>query len=324
MRLSNTVGVLLINLGTPQAPTKRAVSQYLREFLTDPRVIELPYILRKLLVDGIIIPTRAKKSAHAYCAIWQDAGSPLLVHSKHLQSSLQQSLGAQYTVVLGMRYGSPSITTALQELYAQKVRKIIVIPLFPQYASATNGSAIAAVMQYIAKQKEIIPFTVLTDFHDVKAYVAAQAEIIRPFINESNFLLMSYHGLPRRQLINEGLTCYKTKCIASSRLIANQLQLQEQQWCWSFQSRLGKLEWIKPYTEEVLYELRAKGIKRLVVACPSFVADCLETLEEIGIRARAQWLSLGGTHLDLVPCLNADPNWVLALGDMVRNTESSS
>lgn len=318
MLLSN-IGILLINLGTPAAPTKQAVGKYLREFLSDPRVIELPYILRKLLVNCIIVPTRRHKSAEAYATIWQDAGSPLLINSIALKDALQEALGSEYVVALGMRYGQPSITQALQELHAANIKQLLILPLFPQYASATSGSALEFVLRYIAQHKIILPLKVLGDFHADPKYIAAQATAIKPFLNqEYDFLLLSYHGLPQRQLINPGVDCYRTRCIKSAQLIAEELGLAQDQWRASFQSRLGKLEWIRPYTDEELVALRARGMQRILIACPSFVTDCLETLEEIGIRAKEQWLALGGTDLQLIPCLNVQPAWITALSNIIR------
>lgn len=316
-------GVLLINLGTPNAPTKSAVAKYLGEFLFDKRVIELPFLLRALLVFGIIIPTRVKKSTHAYKSIWLKDGSPLLVNSLLLRDSLQNTLGDDYTVALAMRYGLPSIKTTLTKILANNIDKLVIIPLFPQYASATNGSAIIKVLQELSKFKKIIPFTVISNFYKQTNYIHAQAELLRPYINNHDCVLLSYHGLPERQLINPGIDCYRTNCLDSAKLIAQSLKLRDEQWHVGFQSRLGKLPWIKPYTDELLIKLRTQGVKNVLVACPSFVTDCLETLEEIGIRAKEEWLNLGGENLTLVPCLNTSQDWVLALANMVRNNQPS-
>ncbi len=318
--LLNKIGVLLINLGTPDAPTVWSVGRYLNEFLSDPRVIELPFLLRAFLVKGVIVPTRSSKSAEAYASIWQKEGSPLLVNSKALESAIQAELGAEYLVVLGMRYGRPSIIDAIKKLYAANIYRLIIIPLFPQYASATSGSAIQQALRYIAKQKNILPFTVLNDFYIDEHYLSAQAAVIQPFMEQDyEFLLLSYHGLPQRQLINPGVDCYRTRCITSAQKIAEKLKITSDRWRASFQSRLGKLEWIRPYTDEELISLREKGIKRILIACPSFVTDCLETLEEIGIRAKEQWLELGGEKLQLIPCLNVQPVWINSFSNMIKN-----
>ncbi|HSX20433.1 MAG TPA: ferrochelatase [Gammaproteobacteria bacterium] len=314
-----TIGVLLINLGTPTAAEPKAVRKYLRQFLFDPRVIELPTLLRWALVNLLIVPMRSKKSAHAYASIWQAEGSPLLINTQRLAIALQNALGTGYAVTIGMRYGQPSIKHAIKKLYATGISKLLVVPLFPQYCSATNGSALEQSLKIIARAKEIVPSIFIRDFDEEFAYVQALATTVRPFLaTQHDFILMSYHGLPERQLINPGISCYKTKCMRNAAQIADQLQLPLNKWAVSFQSRLGKLPWIKPYTDQMLIDLRAKGVKNLLVVCPSFIVDCLETLEEIGIRAKQQWLDLGGTSLQLIPCLNAQPHWVASLESIVK------
>ncbi len=322
MRLNKVTGVLLINLGTPSAPTKRAVGKYLREFLSDPRVIELPAILRSILVNMIIVPFRSAKSAHAYASIWQDDGSPLLSNSKALQAALQQELGATYNVALGMRYGNPSITDAFTQLSTANIDKLVIVPLFPQYASATNGSALEYALQCIAERNVILPFTVISDFYNNPHYITAQSAVIKPYLEqEYDFLLLSYHGLPQKQLVNPGVDCYSTRCLQSAQLITQELGVTRSKWLATFQSRLGKLEWIKPYTDAALIELRERGVQKILIACPSFVADCLETLEEIGIRAKQDWIAMGGKDLQLIPCLNTHPQWITALQKMVTSNQ---
>lgn len=318
--MNKRIGVLLINLGTPSAPSVTAIRKYLKQFLSDPRVIELPGILRWILVNAIILPFRAKKTTHAYSEIWQESGSPLLVNSIQMQIGLQNLLGGDYVVVLGMRYGEPCIDAALQQLYAEDVEQIIVLPLFPQYASAVNGSAVQETFKILAREKVILPCTFISAFWHAPEYINASAEIIKPYMSAKDFLLMSFHGLPEKQLINPGVSCYKTHCINSAAGIANSLGLDVTKYAVSFQSRLGRLPWIKPYTEEILRDLRTQGIENLVVACPSFVADCLETLEEIGIRTRQEWLDSGGKRFQLVPCLNAQPVWLNALQSLIKRS----
>jgi ferrochelatase len=316
MPLSNRTGVLLLNLGTPDNPRPGAVARYLRQFLTDPRVIELPSLLRSLLVNCIIIPTRSRKSAHAYQQIWQQDGSPLLINSQLICKQLAQELGANYLVQLGMRYGSPSIANALQVLQAANVQEIVVLPLFPQYSSAASGSALQETLQCIAKLKVIPKVRVVTEFYQDPRYIQALAQSIKPHITyDYDYLLMSYHGLPERQMLHS--SCYRDQCLQTSNLLAAELGLPAAKWSLSFQSRLGRLPWIQPYTDEVLQQLSARGVRKLVICCPSFVADCLETLEEIGMRARTQWQQLGGTDLRLVPCLNADPVWITTLKNII-------
>lgn len=312
--LNSKIGILLINLGTPDTPAVADVRKYLNEFLSDPRVIELPLILRWLLLKVIILPFRSKKSAAAYNAIWQDGGSPLLINSIAMKTQLQILLGSQYKVALGMRYGSPNIASAITELEREGLTQISIVPLFPQYASAVSGSALQEAIQIYAKNKIITPFKIISEFFDHPEYIKSLANSIQPYLHDNHeFLLMSYHGLPEHQLINPGISCYRTKCLQTSNLLATALGLPATKWGASFQSRLGKLPWIKPYTDEVLIELRERGINNLLVCCPSFTVDCLETLEEIGIRAKKQWQQLGGAKLELIPCLNDHPDWINAL-----------
>lgn len=311
-------GILLINLGTPSQASVKAVRAYLKEFLSDPRVIEIPYVLRWLLLRLFILPFRSPKSAAAYSEIWQESGSPLLVNSLQLKKELQLTLGADYQVELGMRYGQPKLQEAFQALQHHEIDNIIVIPLFPQYASAVSGSALQLVFELAAKFKVMSNMRVISNFFKHEAYIDSLAASLKPYLQQPyDYLLMSYHGLPERQMINPGVNCYRTQCMQTSSLLAAKLGLSDNHWSVSFQSRLGKLPWIKPYTDEMLGELRQKGIDKLLVCCPSFVVDCLETLEEVGIRAQQQWLELGGTSLMLIPCLNAAPHWVQALKTIV-------
>lgn len=303
MHSANKIGILLINLGTPQSYSVRDVRSYLREFLGDYRVINLPAIIRWPLVNLVITPFRAPKSAEAYKSIWTPQGSPLLVNSLAISNKTQEYLGDKYIVSLGMRYGKPSINTALASMYG--VKKIIIIPLFPQYSSAATGSAIEYTKKILAKWRIIPDIEIKRDFHDSPDFIAALAEINRP--EPDNFLLMSYHGLPEKHPDSK---LYKEQCYRTSELLAAKLNLHQGQWEVSFQSRLGKTPWIKPYTDEMLKELRAKGINNINICCPSFVADCLETLEEIGIQAKKQWQQLGGSNFKLLPCLNSNSKFI--------------
>lgn len=322
-----TGGFLLINLGTPQGADVPAVRSYLREFLTDKRVIDLPAPLRYLLVYAFILPFRPQKSAKAYQKIWTDEGSPLLVNTYKLSSQLQHLLGSQTTVAIGMRYGKPSIQDAINQLSA--CTTITVLPLFPQYSSAATGSALEEAMRIFSSQEVMPSLKIIRDFYQHPAYVNAQAQKIKTYLSGSDHLLFSYHGIPERQISKSGCkevcpaqcppissqnaNCYKAQCYETSQLLAKALQLNPKQYSTAFQSRLGKTPWIKPYTDEVLRELAANGVKHLSIACPSFVADCLETLEEIGMQAKKQWLSMGGEQLTLIPCMNDDPTWVSAI-----------
>ncbi len=338
MHLPNT-GILLLNLGTPTQPDIYNVRKYLREFLNDKRVVNLPWLFRKILVNGLIVPFRAAKTTAAYSSIWQEGGSPLLVNSRNLQAKLQQELGGEYLVELGMTYGSPSISQALYNLQQSQVTKIVLVPLFPQYSSAASGAPLEQAIKYFAQSVVVPEFKVINQFYAYPDYINSLADSIKPHIKSDDFLLLSYHGLPEQQIIHYkeqcanqhcnmldacpkiqafNRDCYRAQCYETSRLLAQKLQLRTQQWTVGFQSRLGRLPWIKPYTDETLPALYERGISNLAVCCPSFVVDCLETLEEVGMRAREQWLSLGGKKFTLIPCLNDGHEWILALSSLVR------
>lgn len=321
-------GILLINLGTPDNCDPKSVRRYLKQFLNDPMVIDLPGIVRWPLVNWLIIPNRYKKSAVAYQQIWLKdhsafkTGSPLLIHSEAMKDALAIELGAEYQVELGMRYGNPSIQSAIQKL--KHCDTLTVLPLFPQYAAASTGSAIAEFLRFAAKCKEIdiSKVRIQENFYQDPEFIAAYAFVIQKYLQEDiknqqiDKLLFSYHGLPERQL-HKSTPCYRTQCFATSDAIANALGLSKHQYCVAFQSRLGRTPWIKPYTDHILPELIQEGVRNIAIACPSFVADCLETLEEINIRARAQWQSLGGDKLIVIPCLNAEPRWIQAMAKIV-------
>ena len=322
-------GLLLINLGTPKATNLSAICRYLNEFLMDKRVIDLPWYLRHLLVKGLVLPFRSKKSAPAYKAIWLREGSPLLHYSRQLCDQLQKEYGKEYRVALGMRYGQPSIATALNEL--KECEELTILPLYPQYSSAATGSAIEQALKII-KQKTIIPsIKIINHFYQNQVYIQAQSQLIKRYLKAQHYLLFSYHGIPERQIVKSGCQlccpnectpqenpqCYKAQCYQTTHLLAKSLNLSKEQYGVSFQSRLGKTPWIKPYTEELLIHLAAQGIKKLTIVCPSFVTDCLETLEEIGLGAQAKWQQLGGQEFILIPSLNDEPLWIQAINSIV-------
>ena len=325
-------GLLLINLGTPEAPTPRAVKTYLHEFLMDARVISLPYVIRAILVYGIIGPFRSKKSAHSYQEIWTTEGSPLALHTQKMTFKLAQKLEADIEVAYAMRYGQPSIALGLEVL--KHCEKITILPLYPQYASATSASSIEAVFKELSKWQVLPNLEIIRDFYQHPAYQKALAESIRPFLDKDYHLLLSYHGLPENQLKTIGCKpichpqcnildaerpgCYRFQCYQTSSNLVKQLGLDKSQYSISFQSRLGKTPWIKPYTDHTIASLAEKGIKNLNVACPSFMVDCLETLEEIGMAAREQWKALGGENFKLIPCLNSQDIWIDALKEIVN------
>jgi ferrochelatase len=333
-------GVLLVNLGTPDSPAVRDVRRYLREFLSDPRVLDVSAPARWLLLHALILPFRPRRAARQYASIWLPEGSPLLVHGRALAAALATTLGERFRVALGMRYGSPSLAGALEELVAADVSKIVVLPLFPQYASSSGGSALARVFALAGARWNVPALDAVSDFHDDPGFVEAFAAVARPVLADfrPDHVLLSYHGLPERHVRKSDPTgrhclasaeccatigranrhCYRAQCFATSRALAAALALAPARHSVSFQSRLGRDPWLRPYTDERLPELARAGVRRLALLCPAFVADCLETVEEIGIRARDQWASLGGEALALVPSLNASPRWVEAVAALVR------
>ena len=332
--------LLLVNLGTPSTPSAGDVRRYLHEFLGDPRVIDANPLARAILLYGIVLPFRPRRSAAAYAKIWTPQGSPLLVHGRALAEALQRLLGDRVPVALGMRYGEPSIASAIQTLAHSGAERLVVLPLFPQYASSSTGSALERVYAEAGRHWNVSALRVVAPFYDEPDFIDALRERTRPELDAfgPDHVLMSYHGLPERQIRKSddvgthclrdeqccdavgasNRHCYRAQCFATSRALAAALALDSERWSVSFQSRLGRTPWIRPFTDEVLPELQARGVRRLSVVCPSFVADCLETLEEIGLRADEQWRGCGGEALQLVPCLNAHPRWVDAVAGWVR------
>ncbi len=332
-------GLLLVNLGTPDSPSSADVRRYLSEFLSDPLVLDLPSPLRWLLLHGVILRTRPARSARAYAKIWTAQGSPLRVHGRALRERMARRLalrcGRDIPVALGMRYGNPSLTQAVAELRSQGARRAFVLPLFPQWSRAATQSAeraaLAACLAGGLGDAELAE-----PFYDHPRFIAALAAMAKPRIAafQPDHLLFSYHGLPERQLravdpqhclkrpdccLNPGdalRRCYRAQCFATSRALVSALALAEHHSSTSFQSRLGNGAWIQPYTDAELPRLRERGVRRLAVCCPAFTADCLETLEEIGLRARERWRELGGDALELLPSLNAEPVWVEALAEI--------
>jgi ferrochelatase len=339
-------GILLINLGTPEAPTTGSVRRYLREFLGDPRVIDLPAIPRALLLNLAILPTRPRQSAALYRNIWTEEGSPLLVHSNALRDAVARELGESYAVELGMRYGNPSLESALGKLRAQGVDQICLAPLYPQYSASSTGSALARSMELLTSTWDVPSVTTLKPFYDDPRFIDAFIAVSRPALGAFNpdHVLFSFHGLPERQihksdptgntclvgehccdLIHDGNQhCYRAQCFATARALCQGLSLPNEQVSVAFQSRLGRTPWIHPYTDELLDQLAEDGVKKIAVLCPAFVADCLETLEEITIRAGEQWKAKGGEELRLIPSLNAHPDWVKGLASMLRTTVSQA
>jgi protoporphyrin/coproporphyrin ferrochelatase len=314
-------GVLVANLGTPDAPDTASVRRYLKQFLSDPRVIEYPRWLWWLILNGIILNVRPRKSAHAYQQIWTPQGSPLLVHTRSLANKLQQSLqttlGGELPVAVGMSYGNPSIADALQHLQQAGVTRLLVLPLYPQYSGSTTGSVFDAVTKALQGWRWVPELRFINAYHDDADHIAALAQSIRQHWQQhgQHHLVMSFHGLPKRYLLNGDP--YFCHCHKTARLVAEALHLQQHEWPVTFQSRVGREEWLRPYTDETLKQLPAQGIKRITVACPAFAVDCLETLEEIALRNREDFLAAGGEAFDYVPALNDSDAQVHALTRLV-------
>ena len=335
--------LLLVNLGSPASTAVADVRRYLNQFLMDPYVIDLPWPLRRLLVSLILVK-RPAASAEAYRSIWWEEGSPLVVLSRRLQERVAAHW-QEGPVELAMRYGEPSIDTALQRLARAGVRRVTLVPLYPQFADSTVTTVLAEVRRSL--QRHQLPFDrdVLPPFYEQPEYLAALAESARPYLEQGfDHLLLSYHGLPERHLHKSDPSgshclkgadccqrasgavlehCYRAQCLRTSQGFARQAGLRDEQWSVAFQSRLGRAKWIEPYTEASLEALAARGVKKLLVMCPAFVADCIETLEEIGDRGREQFRAAGGEELVLVPCLNDHPQWVEALVRMCRRLPRS-
>ncbi len=316
------IGVLLINLGTPDAPTPQALRRYLAEFLWDKRVVDLPRPLWWLILHGIILRTRPAKSAAAYQTVWTEAGSPLLVTSleqkRLLQARLDELEPERYHVVLGMRYGNPSIAVAMDELRAADVDELVVLPLYPQNSCSTSGSSFDALAAALSEHRFVPPLRFIADYHDHPLYIKALAESVRQAWAErerAQLLLMSFHGTPERFRL-EG-DAYYNHCQNTARLLADELGLAEGEWRLSFQSRFGKEEWLKPYTDETLKGLPGEGVATVDIICPGFSADCLETIEEIGEENRHYFLEAGGEAYHYIPALNAESAHIELLAALI-------
>jgi ferrochelatase len=315
-------GVLLTNLGTPDAPTPKALRRYLREFLWDPRVVELPRPLWWAILHGVILPLRPARSAKKYQVVWTETGSPLLSIARQQTQALakrfeEMSLGP-VKVALGMRYGNPSIAAALQELRDAGIERLLVFPLFPHYSAATTASTFDAVAAVLKTWRWLPELRMITHYHDDPHYIKAIADSIKEMWNgeePSQRLLFSFHGLPKRNLLAGDP--YHCECHKTARLVAEQLQLDPADWATSFQSRFGRAEWLKPYTSELLLEWVRAGIKRVDVVCPGFSADCLETLEEIDGENREVFLKAGGEGFRYIPALNASARHIGVLSKII-------
>jgi ferrochelatase len=333
-------GVLLIQLGTPDSPSVKDVRSYLSEFLNDPRVIDLPYLLRKILVNGVIVPFRAPKSAKIYKELWQlgNGESPLLTHTLALQALLQKNFeGEDVTIEVAMRYKNPSLDHVLEKMRKANYDRIVILPLFPQYASASTGSAVEKAMNIIRKWWVIPEIKIISQFYDNSGYIESIVEQTKQFdLSSYDHILFSYHGLPERQVdkVYEDTDlcadqpcetelnaynkfCYKATCYATTRLIAEKMGLQEKDYTVCFQSRLDK-KWLTPFSDKVVEEWGQKGAKKLLVFSPAFVADCLETLIEIGDEYQEIFEEHGGEKVQLVPSSNTHPAFVAGMTTLIR------
>ena len=313
--------ILLVNLGTPEAPTTAAVRRYLKEFLSDPRVVEIPRLPWWLILNGIILNLRPAKSAAKYAQIWDKDGSPLKLHTERQAKLLRGYLGEQghaaLLVAYAMRYGNPSIASVLARLREQHCERILILPLYPQYAASTTATAFDAVSSFFRRTRNIPELRMVKHFHDHPAYVAALAQGVRKHWaqhGKPDRLLMSFHGLPRYTL--ERGDPYHCECQKTARLLAGALALLPEQYQLSFQSRFGRAEWLQPYTAVTLAQWGKQGLRRVDVVCPGFVADCLETLEEIAIEGKAAFLAAGGGEFHAIPCLNESEIWIRGLGQI--------
>jgi ferrochelatase len=318
----NLPGVLLLNLGTPDAPTVPALRRYLAEFLSDPDVVSLPRLFWLPLLYFVVLRTRPAKSAEAYARIWGKEGSPLLVNSRALEAKLQvalrQRFGKPVLLALGMRYGNPGIEKALETLQQEGASRLLVLPLYPQYAAATTASGFRAITRALERLRWSPRVRTLNDYHAEPGYIAALAESVQEFWDKNGRagkLLISFHGIPKQ--VSDAGDPYAGQCAATAAALAKRLGLEDGQWRLTFQSRFGKARWLQPYTETVLREYAAQGVREVDVVCPGFPADCLETLEEIALRYAESFRAAGGERLRYIPALNDRESHVQALTEIV-------
>jgi ferrochelatase len=330
--------VLLINLGTPDSPSVPDVRKYLTQFLNDPRVIDINPVSRFILVNGIIVPFRAKKSAKLYEQIWTKEGSPLLIHGLNLQKKLQKELGDEYIVEFGMRYQHPSISAAIERLKKTEISSLTVVPLYPQYATSSTTSSIEATKRALKKWPSAPPVKFIENFFDDKGFINSLVEKAKQYnLNDYDYFIFSYHGLPERQITkasaefsdgsckigsccdvitDKNRLCYRANCFATTRALVKELNIAEGKYQSTFQSRLDD-KWLKPYSDKVIEELAKKGHKKILVFSPAFVADCLETIYEIGVEYDEIFKHNGGSKVQLVESLNDSDTWVKALKEII-------
>jgi len=333
----NKKAVILVNVGSPDQPKLQSVRRFLFEFLNDSRVIDLPFLLRKFLVNLIIVPLRARKSTSLYKQLWNENGSPLKHYQEKVKNRLSDILGDEYVIYSAMRYKNPHLLYVLKEIKNKKFGEIVLLPLYPQYASSTTGSVYEMFMKEVQKWEVIPKIHLIDQFYNHPLFIEAFAERVRKHnIEEYDHIIFSYHGLPDRQIRkihpetdlkqclcekqmpDFGRYCYKATCYETTRLLADKLNIPEEKYTISFQSRLSK-KWLSPFTNQVLIEKAQQGVKNILVLAPAFVADCLETIIEIGIEYKKLFVQSGGQKLDLVDSLNDSETWIKGLSDIIRN-----
>ena len=321
-----TVGrsaIVLVNLGTPDAPTRSAVRRYLKEFLSDPRVVEIPRAVWWFILNLIILPFRSGQSAKKYATIWTREGSPLKVHTAaqamHLLGALDERGHENLTVAMAMRYGSPSIPEVLAKLKADGCERILVLPAYPQYSGTTTGSIYDAVFEHYGSVRNIPELRFVRNYHDHEAYIRALQQSVLAHWDANgrpDKLVLSFHGVPKRTLMLGDP--YHCECLKTARLLATALKLKPDQYMVTFQSRFGKAEWLQPYTAPTVAQMGRDGVKRIDIMCPGFISDCLETLEEISMEVRHDFEQAGGKEFHYIPCLNESPAWITALGEIAE------
>lgn len=329
-------GILLMNIGTPSGSDTEAVRKYLSEFLMDRDVVNAPWLVREILFNRIIVPRRAMRSAQKYQLVWTQAGSPLMVFSQKFADKLQVELGNDYVVKIGMRYGEPSIAKALREFASENIQNLLLAPLYPQLAQATTGSSLTRAEKILHKIKYKPSIRILKEFYSRPEFIQSWIDILSSYKNRTDHWLFSFHGLPVSQIkktpgcyssenccelaIQEGRSCYRAQCLQTARSLALGLGLGEKEWSVSFQSRLGPVKWIEPFTDATLEALAKSGVKNLAVCAPSFVADGLETLEELNIEGQETFRKHGGQNFNYIPCLNDTDPWVKGFASIVAST----
>lgn len=314
--------VVLVNLGTPEAPTAPALRRYLKQFLSDPRVVEIPKPIWSPILYGLILPFRSRKSAAKYASIWTQEGSPLKIYTARQATLLRGYLGErghQVTVTYAMRYGEPALSKVLDNLKAEGCDRILVLPAYPQYSGTTTASVFDAVFNHYAKVRNVPELRFIKHYHDHEAYVQALRKLVLAYWDANgrpDKLVMSFHGVPKRTLLLGDP--YHCECQKTARLLAEALQLTSEQYLVTFQSRFGRAEWLQPYTAPALQKLAKEGVHRVDVVCPGFTSDCLETLEEIAMEGKSEFLTAGGAEFHYIPCLNDAPYWIAALAEIAE------